>query len=146
MLGRVLGYGAAGRSAAGTLSLLAREGAGTTSLQQCMIEVWYGDGLVDMKAMSMASYIDLYRQPVCKRTNCVVPDVLRPAFTMLTTCVRSADRFSMPGRHTFPAWLCLTGIVLGAGTEPEEKSIRESVNSQYYTVPYANVRLGVREV
>ena len=82
--------------AAGSLILLASEGAGTASLQQCMLEVWCGDGLFDMKAMIIASCIDLYRQPVCKQTKCVVADVLRPAFTMLTTCVRSADGFSMP--------------------------------------------------
>jgi hypothetical protein len=67
VLRRVLGYGAAGRSAAGSLSLLAREGAGTPSLQQCMCEIWYVDGLVDMEVMIMASCTVLYRQPVCNQ-------------------------------------------------------------------------------
>jgi hypothetical protein len=49
----VLGRGVAGWPAADSLNLLARrEGAGTTWLQQCMLEVWYGNSLVDMKAMS----------------------------------------------------------------------------------------------
>lgn len=100
-------------------------------MQQCMLKVWYGNRLVDMKAMIMASCIDLYRHPVCKRTNCVVADMLRPAFTILTTCVRSTDRFSMPRRHRLLAWLCLTGIVLGAGTRPEARSIQENDTVQY---------------
>jgi hypothetical protein len=53
----VLERGAAGWPAAGSLNLLSRrEGAEKTLLQLYMLEVWYQDDLVNIKAMSMASY------------------------------------------------------------------------------------------
>jgi hypothetical protein len=60
----------AGWPAADSLNLLVWwEGAGMTLLQLCMLEVWYQDDLVDMKAMSMATctvYID--NQSVSEQT------------------------------------------------------------------------------
>jgi hypothetical protein len=112
-----------------------------------MLEVWHQDDLVNIKAMSMASCTVVYRQPVCKRTNYVIADILRPVFRMLTE-----DNDCEVGRQTQSALTPHLASLIMPDRVLCSEQVRSPKRDLMFVMPYprailyTDVGLSIREL